>query len=496
MSSRFNKILSVIVISLFTIATPVYSQCTGPDFDCDGYPDSVDDDDDNDGILDVDEGLPQTVAGDWGMVSSVPAHDGGGPVPRTGQVDNTGCGGTAPPIGYTITDDAAGGREDGVIIMSNGGWGDNCMGNNGYVEPAVVDDQNFHMMFDVPVNIRVASTPQAFTGVSPQVFGCIYDYWNEKDDDIFIETDGCDYQYTPGLGVGGVNDMPIGSTYGPGNSSTVTGTATAHIDYDGGVEQGSKQTWFIDFFGVTEVNIMMHPGSNSSQYAIAVDPASVCDALDTDSDGMPDYQDWDSDNDGCPDAVEGGFGFTYGDVYTDAVCDAGQTGPATGTTSYMLVGGVDANGVPNAVGSGGQTTGNSTNDLVLSPNCGPSCSLTPSHITCFGDGTGQLDMMINTSVAPYDIQWDGVVPDETSNDVSFTHVGVLAGTYEVTVTETGMGDVFTCLATVNGPDEIIVTVDNVTNEFSCGAPGSEDGAIAVTTTGGTLYPDVTSTQTT
>lgn len=42
--------------------------------------------------------------------------------------------------------------------------------------------------------------------------------------------------------------------------------------------------------------------------------ANFCDSIDTDGDGVPDYLDLDSDNDGCADAVEGGADFSTSDL--------------------------------------------------------------------------------------------------------------------------------------------------------------------------------------
>jgi hypothetical protein len=60
---------------------------------------------------------------------------------------------------------------------------------------------------------------------------------------------------------------------------------------------------------------------------------------DTDGDSLPDHLDTDSDNDGCPDALEAAGGFTTADIQNDT-----------------LTGGIDANGIPNVVSPSGQAT--------------------------------------------------------------------------------------------------------------------------------------------
>jgi gliding motility-associated-like protein len=74
---------------------------------------------------------------------------------------------------------------------------------------------------------------------------------------------------------------------------------------------------------------------------------------DTDSDGILNSFDSDSDGDGCPDAVEGSADFKLTDVNGDG----------------LLVGAIDANGVPLAA-NGGQNVGSSADENVKSNECG------------------------------------------------------------------------------------------------------------------------------
>ncbi|OXA67045.1 hypothetical protein B0A61_09905, partial [Flavobacterium aquatile LMG 4008 = ATCC 11947] len=68
-----------------------------------------------------------------------------------------------------------------------------------------------------------------------------------------------------------------------------------------------------------------------------------CSGIDTDGDNVPDYLDLDSDNDGCPDAIEGGENVILSQLNAN--------GSISGT--------VDANGVPTTVGTVGQDVGQS-----------------------------------------------------------------------------------------------------------------------------------------
>lgn len=76
-----------------------------------------------------------------------------------------------------------------------------------------------------------------------------------------------------------------------------------------------------------------------SAYSVRIALAPLCD---TDGDGIVNSLDLDSDNDGCPDAIEGGGAFTIADVQNDS-----------------LTGGVDANDIPVVATSIGQGVGDS-----------------------------------------------------------------------------------------------------------------------------------------
>ena len=84
-------------------------------------------------------------------------------------------------------------------------------------------------------------------------------------------------------------------------------------------------------------------------------------SLDTDNDGIPDYQDTDSDNDGCPDAVEGA-----GNIASDDTDLTNLTGGSNGGSLQNLGAISDANGSPiyPSSGSTGFTQGTATDVTV------------------------------------------------------------------------------------------------------------------------------------
>lgn len=74
--------------------------------------------------------------------------------------------------------------------------------------------------------------------------------------------------------------------------------------------------------------------------------------IDTDGDGILDYLDWDSDGDGCPDSIEGGGNILFSDL----------------NTNTSISGGVNTQGIPLKVGTG-QTRGTSIDATVTADEC-------------------------------------------------------------------------------------------------------------------------------
>ncbi|QWX84435.1 VCBS repeat-containing protein [Cellulophaga sp. HaHaR_3_176] len=110
---------------------------------------------------------------------------------------------------------------------------------------------------------------------------------------------------------------------------------------------------FIATTATTTIEFYATPDRTSNGAAIdlvSIAPTTQC--LDSDGDGTPDALDLDSDDDGCFDALEGTDNLNFPDLNSDG----------------SISGAVDENGVPIAV-SGGQDKGSSVDDSVTSGLC-------------------------------------------------------------------------------------------------------------------------------
>ena len=97
---------------------------------------------------------------------------------------------------------------------------------------------------------------------------------------------------------------------------------------------GNTYTWdytaFSDVAGAGATN-----GGNRGLISIEQNTITICNNRDTDGDGIPNYLDLDSDNDGCPDAEEGSATISYSQLVTGGPSLEGGNGttPATPPTS-------------------------------------------------------------------------------------------------------------------------------------------------------------------
>jgi len=291
-------------------ATGGYDGVTGEeivaaDADSDGVANACDLDDDNDGILDVDEGVPGSCQVTFLETDS------------------------AAFIGDVNT--SVTGVSDTLTIVKTAG-------NNVWRSTYSIQGLELpvHLEFvpeDVNARIMVGLFPATATAVTNSWNGPGYRWYINFQTDSRVSIDA--------------NANVTTQPYQSGNVHSID------IDTAGTV------TWKIN-----DAVIHTVPGAPDTSYKLAISalnttPRQLFDVLmitnpcaqDTDGDGVPDYLDFDSDADGCPDALEGSDDHWLMDIDPD-VADTAR-----------LIASVDADGVPGGI-SQSQTIGSSVDDTV------------------------------------------------------------------------------------------------------------------------------------
>jgi gliding motility-associated-like protein len=162
-------------------------------------------------------------------------------------------------------------------------------------------------------------------------------------------------------------------------------------------------------------------------FTFGADFATFCD---TDSDGIPNYLDTDSDGDACTDAVEGGSSFKNTDL-------SGQS----------LAGSVDANGVPVVATASGQTIGSSIDVNVKDVEC-----CIPPTVS-----TSDTKVCVGASITASPTT-DGTWTSSNTTAATISNAGVItgvsAGTATFTFTNTGGCSSTTNTVTVNTKPQV------------------------------------------
>ncbi len=300
------------------------------DTDLDGLSDACDLDDDNDGILDVDEGECNTYIN---MVRWT--HNPGDPAPNDGHqspaFDPIVVASAANEISGSGISDINVGQSHIVIDGTNGSSLSAAIGLNDYLEYRVTTvsdfgDRAYHWNATGVYNAMAPyGTDVKFAILMSDDNFNSYTVWRR--DVAYLAADSWSFEFST-LGAPYRNQVQENTTY----------TFRVYF-YD--LEAGTRHS-FDDF------------------------TLYLCGADDTDEDGIADYHDLDSDDDGCQDAIEGGGSFTSDDLLND-----------------HLDGAQDANGVP-VVANGGQARGasNDPNDMSACIEVCPT-ALTNPHIMYF-----------------------------------------------------------------------------------------------------------------
>ncbi|MFZ3576258.1 hypothetical protein, partial [Tenacibaculum finnmarkense] len=206
---------------------------------------------------------------------------------------------------------------------------------------------------------------------------------------------------------------------------------------------------------------------------------------DNDNDGIPNYLDTDSDNDGCPDAIEANENVTLAQLDADKRIDIANQG------------GVDINGVPNLVNSGGtadnsnNTQGQGTNTAVLTATKIEVKTQPTNKTICLGENavftaemSSKSTTVFNAGVPDYTgiagnttglvYQWEeqiegagswnvisngGIYSNATTASLKLTNPPVTASTnkYRLVITSTSN----TCAEVISSEVEIVVNPTSV-----------------------------------
>lgn len=298
------------------------------DFDMDGIPDDVDVDDDNDGILDTEEG-----SGDF---------DGDG-IPNYQDLDADGDG--------ILDFEESGLNEDQQAALDTNGDGqidaDNDFGTNGLADdietapdsgqPDYSGDGNA----DLPIDHDQDGNPDFLDldSDNDSIPDVIEAGLLDEDQDGFADA-GQDPTISPpdsdGDGVKDVHDLD------DDNDGLTDATEAGSLDVDG--------DGIVDDF--------MDADGDGYNDATAADPAPL---PDTDGDGVPDYLDPDSDNDGISDTTEAGLPDADNDGMVDDFNDEDGDGLDDDLTNNPpVLPDEDGDGIPdvldldNPAGGGGQ----------------------------------------------------------------------------------------------------------------------------------------------
>ena len=334
------------------------------DFDGDGYCNSIDHDDDNDGILDIDE--CQAVNGLRVRYWTLPNLDE-----------------SSAPIGNFPFDQAANTtsvkyRPD----VNTTAYGvSNCIQTpstppdfDGYVSGPIVDayvvsgkglDVTSGPGFDEDINVSggggyilmegFVKLPATFTTVA---FIVSNGFTSGDRQSLFVSHNGSNSASTAQTDMRFVADSRNGDTTAAIilNNLGSPYVRIAMAVQDGTARSGAKLQWNIDGAGYTDIPF-------TEIFRVDQDDTTNDDLVcfDTDLDGKADIQDTDSDNDGCFDAIEGDENVKITHVNND------------GSINTTANGGVNTNGVPNLVNTGvadmgsdvGQGVGISNNAAVI-----------------------------------------------------------------------------------------------------------------------------------
>ncbi|RRQ45163.1 DUF11 domain-containing protein [Chryseobacterium sp. SC28] len=315
------------------IADPVASNNTAtvsttpiiPDSDGDGIFDSSDLDDDNDGILDTTEGqctIASTSAID-GFDSPAVTNINGNNFPNANPYNGWGV----EELGITAFN---------IIRVDGTGYGSGpnvAQSGTQYVD---INGANGYVYKDITLTTATVVSASAWfanreTGTSG------YQAWSTN-----IQ----------------IRNQSTNTIVAQGNTINLTKAMGDENWYKSSIESVSLPA------GTYRIRMFVHNYGH-------LDTISYCFSTDTDSDGIPNYLDLDSDGDGCPDAIEGSENVKYNQVNPlTSPTNPGQinvtyNGTTAGTPAQIISTSAAANGVPQLVNNAGNNYNAGTNPSNL-----------------------------------------------------------------------------------------------------------------------------------
>ena len=112
---------------------------------------------------------------------------------------------------------------------------------------------------------------------------------------------------------------------------------------------------------------------------------------------------------------------------------------------------------------------------ITQPSAPLSATFNVSHVLCFGNSTGSIDLLVGGGTTPYSFNWTS---GQTTEDINF----ISAGNYGFAILDANLCP-FSGSATVNQPLAPI-SVSNIVTNVACN--GESNGSIDLTVTGGTV----------
>ncbi|WP_312994687.1 hypothetical protein [Chryseobacterium flavum] len=377
--------------------------CTGPDTDGDGVPDMCDLDNDNDGILDLDENCggyyAQNESGVW-------------------------KGDTTSNLNVTAPN---------TSLQTASNFNDNL--NHFYVDSNGATKRIFKSHNNNSVSLTYSFSP----GVPANELA----FYIEDVDGL--SNGSASASYSLKVNGGNVNGWLVKDM----TTNYMAGLSSAVMNYDpvtGAISSvGSVNDQWILLRGegnnlVTSITLTSNNFGAGDAVAYSLFAHKSCD---TDGDGIPDYSDLDSDGDGCPDALEGTGGFTTANLVNSSL-PGGNTGPNyTGTAGPViqnLGNTVGTNGIP-TIANTGQAIGSSQNasvsacilPLCYKPGITTGTALnTKVGITALGRAGTDSDnwpMVRKGGWIVLEAKTKGFVPNRVAFDASGNPVGIPAANF-------------------------------------------------------------------